>query len=199
MRFASPRRGPLKLKAAPGADSAGGGFSLIEVLVAIVVLSLGLLGMGALQTTGLTMTNSSLMRLKASYNANEIADRMRANQRAFDPILTGYLTSVATANCTAGVSGSLAADCSSVGTACTPQQIAQNDLCDWKNELALQLPAGQGTVCVDSTPDDGSPTSPECDGIGPTANGVASLYTIKVWWNDDKSGNLKRFTTAVRP
>jgi type IV pilus assembly protein PilV len=190
MPYVSPPHGPR---------GTGAGFSLIEVLVAIVVLSLGLLGMGALQTTGLAMTNSSLMRLKASYDAYELADRMRANQRAFDPALTGYLTTVATANCTLGVSGSLASDCGSPGSSCTPQEIAQNDLCDWKNELALQLPAGQGTVCVDSTPDDGSPTSPECDGIGPTANGVAALYAIKVWWNDDKSGNLKRFTTSVRP
>ncbi len=183
----------------PRPPRAEAGFSMTEVLVAVVVVSLGLLGMGALQSTGLAMNNSSLMRMKATLKAYELADRMRANQRAFDPAITGYLTTVPVTNCTPGASGSLASDCSSAGSSCTTQQIAQNDLCEWKTDLSVQLPFGVGTVCVDSTPDDGTPASPLCDGISPTSGGVASIYTIKVWWNDDKSGNLKRFVTTVRP
>lgn len=166
------------------------GFTLIEAMVAVAIISLGLLGMAGLQSFGLSENHRSLLRMKATYKAYEMADRMRANQRVFDPAYTGYLTAIA--NC----AGSVVTDCSS---GCTPQQIAQNDLCEWKNDLAVQLPGGLGTVCVDSTPDDGTAQSPQCDGSGPNANGVPLVYVVKVWWNDDRSGSLKRFTTTVRP
>lgn len=171
------------------------GFTLIEVLVTLVVISIGLLGLGRLQGFGLAMNSSSHLRLKATYKAYELTDRMRANQRAFDPALTGYLTSVSTTQCQAG--GSLVTDCTSTG--CSPQQLAQNDLCEWSTDLQRQLPGGTGLVCVDSTPDDGTAASPQCDGIGPVINGVPSVYTVKVWWTDDKSGTPKRFITTVRP
>lgn len=168
------------------------GFTLIEVLVAVVVITIGLLGMTSLQSYGLAENNRSLMRLKASYKAYEMADRMRANQRAFDSTITGYRTSVSNCN-----TGSFVTDCTTSG--CTPQQIAQNDLCEWQTDLQVQLPGGSGTVCVDSTPDDGTALSPQCDGSGQTINGVPAIYVIKVWWNDDRTGTLKRFTTTVRP
>ena len=162
-------------------DFRGTGFSLVEVLVTLVVISIGLLGLGRLQGFGLAMNSSSHMRLKATYKAYELADRMRANQGA----LTSYLNS----------SGSRVTACTQAA-GCTPVQMAQNDLYEWTADLARQLPGGVGLACVDGTPDDGSFASAQCDGIGPAAGGV---YVVKVWWIDDKSGTPKRFTTTVRP
>ena len=173
------------------------GFSLIEVLVTLVIVSIGLLGLGSLQGYGLSMNGSSHLRLKATYKAYELADRMRANQGALtDATNTGYLTSVTAGNCVSGGAG-VVTNCTSSG--CTPQQIAVNDLCEWITDLALQLPAGAGTVCVDSTPNDGTPAAPLCDGTGTNVNGMPSVYTVKVWWTDDKSGTPKRFSATVRP
>ncbi|HLE93281.1 MAG TPA: type IV pilus modification protein PilV, partial [Sulfuricaulis sp.] len=55
------------------------GFSLIEVLVALLVLSIGLLGLAALQTTSLQYNTGSYFRTQATFLAYDIIDRMRAN------------------------------------------------------------------------------------------------------------------------
>lgn len=59
--------------------SAQRGFSLIEVLVALLVMSIGLLGAAALQLNALKYTDSSAMRTQASFIAYDMLDRIRAN------------------------------------------------------------------------------------------------------------------------
>ena len=56
------------------------GMTLIEVLVSVVVVSVGLLGVAALQVTTLQNTHNSLLRTQASALADDILDRMRANR-----------------------------------------------------------------------------------------------------------------------
>src|SRR6185295_1538044 len=58
------------------------GFTMIEVLVSLVVLSIGLLGVAALQLTSLRSNHSSAMRSQATFLAYDIIDRMRANRAA---------------------------------------------------------------------------------------------------------------------
>jgi type IV pilus assembly protein PilV len=58
------------------------GFTLIEVLVALVVLSIGLLGVAALQLSSLRMNGSAASRSQATLLAYDVADRMRANKAA---------------------------------------------------------------------------------------------------------------------
>jgi len=60
------------------------GFTLIEILVALLVLSLGLIGLAMLQATGLRYNNESYMRSQATILAYDIIDRMRANKSAAD-------------------------------------------------------------------------------------------------------------------
>jgi type IV pilus assembly protein PilV len=55
------------------------GFSLLEVLIALLILSIGLLGLAALQTTGLRSNQMASMRTRATEVAYDITDRMRAN------------------------------------------------------------------------------------------------------------------------
>jgi type IV pilus assembly protein PilV len=59
-----------------------GGFTLIEALVALVVLSIGLLGVAGMQIAGLRANLSAASRTQASYLADDIVDRMRANNTA---------------------------------------------------------------------------------------------------------------------
>ena len=65
------------LRHTPG--SPDGGFTLIEVLIALLVLSIGLLGLAALQVTGLRETQMARMRTQAVLLTYDMADRMRAN------------------------------------------------------------------------------------------------------------------------
>lgn len=56
------------------------GFTLLEILVAILILSIGLLGLASLQASGLRSNHSGYLRSKATIFAYEMADRLRANR-----------------------------------------------------------------------------------------------------------------------
>lgn len=144
------------------------GASLIEVLVAMLILSIGLLGMVGLQTTSLRNTQNAYFRSQATIFAGGMAERMRANPVGVDG--GGYTAA----------SGTLSAACLTV-TGCSSAAMAQHDLADWQASLADALPSGAGRVCTDSTPDDGSVAAPACDGSG-------DLLVIKVWWDGDRDG-----------
>src|SRR5882762_5337274 len=55
------------------------GLSMIEVLVAVVIISLGLLGMAGLQASGMRTSQSAFYRAQAAQFTNDMAERMRAN------------------------------------------------------------------------------------------------------------------------
>ena len=145
------------------------GFSLIEVLVSTIVLSIGLIGIASLQAVSLSNNQSSYMRSQATALAYDLADRMRSNVASatsgmYDPGLM-----------------SLASGCNST-SGCTPQQMAQNDLSEWDATLGTHLPMGEGFVCRDSTPNDGADAAnPACDGNG-------TQFVVKIWWDDTRDG-----------
>ncbi|MDV6344629.1 type IV pilus modification protein PilV [Nitrosomonas sp. Is37] len=103
------------------------GVTMIEVLVAIVVLSIGLLGLAGLQSVGLTHNQSASFRSTATMMTYSILDSMRANR-------------------TAAINGSynIAIGASIPSGSTIPEQ----DLNNWLNELALRLPAGTGAINV---------------------------------------------------
>ena len=111
------------------------GFSLIEVLIAIVVLSIGLLGLAGLQTASLKSNNSAYQRSQASIMANEILDRMRANRVG---IQAGFYNDP--------YSGGAPSDpgCSTSG--CSVGNMAQYDVFYWETNLGNTLPSGQGAI-----------------------------------------------------
>jgi len=110
------------------------GFTLLEVLIALLVLSIGLLGLAALQTTGLRSNEMASMRTTSTMLAYDISDRMRANPQGIidgDYVIgTGPITGTP-------------ADCTS--SDCTTAQLALYDLNQWKNAVAT-LPGGLGDI-----------------------------------------------------
>lgn len=92
------------------------GASLLEVLIAILVISIGMLGVAALQATSLKNNQSSLERTSAVILTYSIIDRMRANRQ--EAILGSY--DIEFSECTAGPSGS---------------GLANNDLIQWWREM----------------------------------------------------------------
>jgi type IV pilus assembly protein PilV len=156
------------------------GVSLVEVLVAMLILSIGLLGMVGLQTTSLRNTQNAYLRTQATLAAEGMVERMRANPQG-----AGGGSYTAT-------SGTLTAACLTV-TGCSANAMALHDLADWQADLALALPSGDGRVCVDSTPDDGTVAAPACDGGG-------DLLAVKVWWDGNRDGTAgQRFVKAFQP
>lgn len=114
------------------------GFTLIEVLIALLVLAIGLLGVLALQATSLQHNQSAYLESQAAFLANDVLDRMRANKVNAPSYKTDLGDSVTSAkNCASG--------------SCTPLELASWDLSQWKQLVASTLPAGRGAVVV--TPD----------------------------------------------
>ena len=111
------------------------GFSLIEVLVALIVLAIGLLGLASLQARGLKFNQDAYIRSQATTLAYDIMDRMRADRgNALD--------------FTTAVSGD-------PGLACDPTvgTIAM-DLSCWYDAIAATLPAGAATIVQQAAPND---------------------------------------------
>ena len=117
----------------------GRGFSLIEVLVALLVLSVGLLGLAAMNTNGLRLNQAAFMRGQAAFLAYDIADRMRANRAGAQD--DHYVIAHGTA---------AASDDDCVAAACSAEQLADYDLLAWKTALAARLPSGDGAIVEDA-------------------------------------------------
>lgn len=146
-----------------------GGFTMIEVLVSALILSVGLVGVAGLQALSLRNNQSAYMRSQASALAYDLADRMRTNVAGAN---AGFYAPAQAASHTS----------CSTPTGCTPQQSAENDLAEWNESLAANLPMGSGFVCIDSTPHDGgNAADPQCDGIG-------TRFSVKIWWDGDRDG-----------
>ncbi len=157
------------------------GFSLIEVLVALVILSTGLLGLAGLQAAGLRASQTSLQRSQAAILAYDMADRVRAN--ITNAAINYHLpTATATASCHTTVG-------------CTAAQLAQNDMSEWNATVTQALPGGQGVICIDSSPNDGSSAADhDCDNTG-------NLFAVKLWWDDDRNADTENqlFFTSFQP
>jgi type IV pilus assembly protein PilV len=104
------------------------GMTMIEALVALLVLSIGLLGVAALQMSSLRNTHAAHMRSQATALANDITDRMRANRTV--AVAGAYNIALGT-------------------TPVTPASLADIDLAAWKASLAATFPSGDGAVAVD--------------------------------------------------
>jgi type IV pilus assembly protein PilV len=135
----------------PGASSnPARGFTLVEVLVALVVLSIGMLGMARLVLMTSHSNDSAYLRSQATALAYEMLDNMRANMSAATLTTGGY-------NVAMGANPTAPASC--VGTACaSAQDQASWDVYSWlqhlnaTNDLGGGLPGGQGSITVAGNP-----------------------------------------------
>jgi len=122
------------------------GFSLLEVLIAVVILSVGLLGLAGMQVTSLKYVTSSLQRTQATSLAYDMLDRIRVNPNG---IYTTLVTAPASdfSGTTSSHSGSND-DCLGNVVSCDAATIANFDLSEWKTAIEDLLPNGQGSVQV---------------------------------------------------
>ena len=165
-----------------------GGFTLLEVLVATVVLSVGMLSLAGLQVIGLRTGHSSYLRTQATIQSYDIIDRVRANEGGVEHYNKPTQ---------AGSAGTEDTNCETVN-GCDTASMAAHDLFRWNEAIADVLPGGVGVVCIDSTPEDGDLADPACDNLG-GGNSATATYAIKIWWTDDQSGTQQLFATSFRP
>lgn len=104
-----------------------GGLTLIEVLIAVLVLSIGLLGFAGLQASALQFNHSAHMRTTATNLAYDMVDRMRANP---GPALNGSY------------------DIAYNESAPTGGSVVATDLNGWRQMVTNELPGGESAISV---------------------------------------------------
>lgn len=109
------------------------GFSMVEILVTLVIVSVGLLGMAALQTRSLSSTHTAALGSQATLLAGDISDRMRANRQ--QALAGKYDIGLEDAAAAKGADG-----------------VTLQDLQQWKAALALLPGPGKGSVEVKGSP-----------------------------------------------
>lgn len=132
------------------------GFTLIEVLVALFVLAVGLLGLAMLQTTGLRLNSDSYSRTQATYAAYDIIDKMRAAVKGLPSngdvvnALNNYGIPASTAR--SNYQACKASTCNCASTTCSSAQLATYDLGQWYEQQEKLVPgakdAGWATIGV---------------------------------------------------
>jgi len=133
------------------------GFTLLEVLIALLVLSIGLLGLAALQTVGLRSNQVATLRTQATHAVYDISDRMRANPPGLTQANAYYVIAISTAP-------AMTVNCDAA--ACAPAQTAAFDLVQWR-AIVEQLPNGKSQITQ-------------------TAVGSMVTHTITVHWNETR-------------
>lgn len=154
------------------------GVHLIEALVSLLAMSVGALallgGFSSVQRAALGVHESTSL----NHHAHEFAERMRANRAGVEAGAYDYLDDSDTGSvCTSG---------------CSPAAQALSDYLSWRGSVRTSLSEAIGVVCRDSTPEDGVPASPACDSVG-------QQFAVKIWWDGDRTGTMKRYVLAVRP
>lgn len=172
------------------------GVSMIEVLVLVIIMSIGLLGIAGLQVAGLKQTAQSGTQTQAMFLAEDIIARIRSNRVAVlndTTVIPGDYTKK---------SGSVFptaadADCAK-STGCTMDKMAKTDLFNWSQIIQNSLPTSATTlkddtyICLDSNPDDTN----DCDEKG-------STFVVQIGWNQtsttDASATVQTYRTYFEP
>lgn len=151
------------------------GSTMIEVLVAVLVFSVGLLGIATTQTLGLTTSQSALHRSQAAQLTYELIDIIRMNPGETD---LDFDSDAATASIFSGYDSevndySSVAACVGAGSGCTTTEMATTRMAYWEDRLAESLPESRAFL---------------------TLNG--NVYTVTVQWSDFRN-NQDRIDAAT--
>ncbi len=137
------------------------GFSLVEVLIALIVMSVGMLGIAGLYVQSMQAGRTSMLRHHAVTLASDIADRIRANPTAG----AAYIASPGADN-----------NCVDAGTDCSVAEMAAHDIFLWEAQAIEFLPVmGDGSRQVIVAYD---------------AAAVPPTYTITVRWDEPTPDNV---------
>ncbi len=109
------------------------GFTLVESMVALLVISVGMIGIAALTTQGLGAGRTAQFRIRAVNLAADMADRIRANRLG----RAGYSEAAEAEDCDGDAD-------------CVPSSVAAQDLAEWQENVTALLPDGEGVVRFDA-------------------------------------------------
>jgi type IV pilus assembly protein PilV len=144
------------------------GISLIEVLVTLVIISIGILGTASLQVVSKRANFESIQRSAAAHLANDYLQRMRGNRTVLD----NYLVADFLGGKSLGASP--AKDCATDGANCVNSELASYDQWQWEQQL-------DGAMERIGTTNVGGLFEPSACVVGP-AGGIDGVYEVAIAW-----------------
>lgn len=149
------------------------GVGLIEVLIALLVLSVGVLAIIGMQVSGKQANYDAVQRTTAAHLAADLVERMRANPLALDSYLTGAVLEED------APLAEPAPGCSSDTDTCSDDELAADDLYEWERQM-FGLEETRLNADGDVIPTGGL-VKPRACLTGP-AGGGSGLYTLTIVW-----------------
>ena len=139
------------------------GFTLIEILVAILILSLGVLGLIGMETVALKNNMSAYHRSQATLLAYDLSDKMRGNPAGVSAgeYISALPSGTEHDNICVSYTGSV------TGSTCDSEKIAEREVYEWQQQIGAILPNGVGTMVL-----------------------VSGVHTVTISWDDDRDGNV---------
>jgi type IV pilus assembly protein PilV len=111
------------------------GFTLIEVLIAILVFSIGLIGLAGMMVVSVKTNHSAYLRTQAGHLAQAMADRIRSNLGQVNAYIGVYDPNTPPTN-----------PCAAASIACPPAAIVTRDLSVWLGQVDALLPNAQAEI-----------------------------------------------------
>jgi len=136
------------------------GFSLLEVLIALIVLSIGLLGHSKIQALGVRAGTDANLRTEATFLVNDMIERMRANRPS---VTSNYYAGInyAAIDCTSAPAKICSEGTAGSASDCNTTEMADEDAFNWFCDVTSSLPNGNVAI-----------TSP-----------AAGVYSVLVGWD----------------
>ena len=158
------------------------GFTLLEALIALLVLAIGLLGLAGLQARGLSYNTDAVVRSQATFRGYDIMERMRirrfntGNNAAGEAIMLAYVVAnpdpdPVAVNCT---------------TAVLNNPTINNELICWHESIGQVLPAGVGTIA-------------RINNGGTAGLPADDIYQVTISWFDRTGNNNRTQTWTFQP
>lgn len=178
----------------PASRRAQSGFSIIEVLVAILILSVGMLGAVGMQATAMKSNKEARNQATATTLARELAEKMRGNHTvaikttaADNPYLFDTTLEASTTIATPAV------NCFTTGCPIV-KDAATWDVADWQGRVQATLPTPRVKVCFDKSPfDSGGKPRWAC-----TDDGDIAVLKMS-WTRNNTAGTLEFAATSGVP
>jgi len=180
----------MKLRSGPSFQA---GFSLVEVMVALLVVSIGMLGIAKMQALAMASTGTAKMRSLASIEAASLASTIHADRNYWSNLGGGLTVTVSAAGAVASAQDSTLnstaaarpVPCTAVppATPCAANQIAAQDLGNWADGIIGVLPPNSNSTIT-------------CGAVSVTIPVECSI--LITWTENVVSSDIGRSTTATQ-
>ena len=149
------------------------GFSLLEVMVALAIFSVGLIGLGGLMVVSTKTNHSAYTRTQATFLAQSMADRIRANRM-------GLWTNAFNGDYSSATAAAPSNRCESA-TGCTVAEAITRDKAMWSAQLAAFLPNARANISCVQLP--GTVVTVDQQAGDPPYNGLCSM---RITWSESR-------------